>query len=149
MFCPSEATIRGHRREFLLSELLLGIVIRNVTVVRSIAVTTVVLLVVHRRVRRHAILSRSRRCVVEDRHANAAVLSLLLTRRLRRAYVLRLVEVREETEEQDTVETYPDHETARVVALGEQQLELVGHYHDELDLKLKFTLLVFSYLLQR
>lgn len=43
------------------------------------------------------------------------------------------VEVGEEEEEEHAVQADPDHEAFRVVALGEEQLELVGHDHDELD----------------
>lgn len=44
----------------LLSELLLRVVVRHVAVIRPVAVTAVVLLVVDRRVRRHAVLLRLR-----------------------------------------------------------------------------------------
>lgn len=68
--------------------------------------------------------------VAEDWHARAAI--LLLSDGL--SGVLALVEVREEAEEEDAMETDPDHETARVIALGEEQLELVQHYEHELHL---------------
>lgn len=52
-------------------------------------------------------------------HAGAVALLLILAR------VTSLVEVGEEEEEHDTVEADPHHEALGVVALGEQQLELV------------------------
>lgn len=52
-------------------------------------------------------------------HAGSVALLMFLAR------VTSLVEVGEEEEEHDTVEADPHHETLGVVALGEQQLELV------------------------
>lgn len=48
-----------------------------------------------------------------------------------------LVEIGEQEQEHDTVQSDPHHETLRVVALGEQQLELVREDGDELGLQSK------------
>lgn len=46
-----------------------------------------------------------------------------------------LVEVREQEQEHDAVQSDPHHETLRVVALGEQQLELVREDSHKLQLQ--------------
>lgn len=46
-----------------------------------------------------------------------------------------LVEVREEEQEHDTMKTDPYHETAWIIALSEQQLELMCENGNELNLK--------------
>lgn len=51
--------------------------------------------------------------------------------------VLGLVEVGKQEQEHDTVQTDPHHETLRVVAVAEQQLELMRKDSDELNLKEK------------
>lgn len=84
---------------------------------------------------------RRRVVVVQYRHAGGPAATAgraILHRRLpglHAARVLRLVKVREQPKEQETVKADPDHETTRIITLDEEQLELMAHDHHELHLK--------------
>lgn len=51
--------------------------------------------------------------------------------------VLGFVEVREQEQEHNAVQAYPNHEALRVVTFDKQQLELVNENAHELELKKK------------
>lgn len=76
--------------------------------------------------------------IIQNRHASSTrctILYLLCGVFPRAVCILHFVKIRKQPKEQDTVQTNPDHKTARIVALDKKQLELMAHDHHELYLK--------------
>lgn len=107
----------------VLSELFLrDIIIGNVTVIRAVAVTTVVLLVVDCGIRGHAVVRRAA-VLVQNRHASSVAAGCTVPHLFRGVFhgtvrVFHLVEVGEQSEEQATVQADPNHEASWIITLG-------------------------------